>query len=171
MKQIKKSSKKVNFFAKMGTKVGYLVLAMVLIPIVVLILISSGRTTNAMKKTYMAYAQNLAEEAAAGVNFAVEFGEKTYGTYAQNLAETVAIGVGLVSGKTTTTDVDKLDMILGQIKLEGVESSYAYMVSPKGVMLYHPTTDKIGKPVENAAVKQIVADLEAGKDVADGYTS
>ena len=60
MKQIKKSSKKVNFFAKMGTKVGYLVLAMVLIPIVVLILISSGRTTNAMKKTYMAYAQNLA---------------------------------------------------------------------------------------------------------------
>lgn len=170
MKQIKKSSKKVNFFAKMGTKVGYLVLAMVLIPIAVLIFMSSGRTTNAMKKTYMAYAQNLAEEAAAGVNFAVEFGEKTYGTYAQNLAQTVAIGVGLVSGKTTTTDVDKLNMILGQIKLEGVESSYAYMVSPKGVMLYHPTTDKIGKPVENAAVKQIVADLESGKDVADGYT-
>ena len=35
-------------------------------------------------------------------------------------------------------------------------------------MLWHPTTEKIGNSVENAAVKGIVADLQAGKTVENG---
>ena len=54
------------------------------------------------------------------------------------------------------------------ISITGVEGSYAYMVSPDGTMLYHTNPEKIGQPVENAAVKGIVADLQAGKDVPDG---
>ncbi|MBR1451721.1 MAG: methyl-accepting chemotaxis protein, partial [Lachnospiraceae bacterium] len=46
--------------------------------------------------------------------------------------------------------------------------SYAYMVSPDGTMLYHKDPEKIGNPVENAAVKGIVADLAAGKSVPNG---
>jgi methyl-accepting chemotaxis protein len=42
------------------------------------------------------------------------------------------------------------------------------MVSPDGTMLYHKDASKIGTPVENAAVKGIVADLAAGKTVPNG---
>lgn len=52
--------------------------------------------------------------------------------------------------------------ILASAKMEGVESSYAYMVSPDGTMLYHPTQDKIGKPVENEVVKGVVAKIQSG---------
>lgn len=52
--------------------------------------------------------------------------------------------------------------ILASAKMEGVESSYAYMVSPDGTMLYHPTQDKIGKPVEIEVVKGVVAKIQSG---------
>ena len=52
--------------------------------------------------------------------------------------------------------------VLADAKLDGVETSYSYLVGRDGTMLYHPTADKIGKPVENEAVKQILADLNNG---------
>ncbi len=72
-----------------------------------------------------------------------------------------------------TADYDefmKIDygILLGKITIDGVEGSYAYMVSPDGIMLYHKDPNKIGQPVENAAVKSIVADLAAGREVPDG---
>ena len=73
-----------------------------------------------------------------------------------------------------TADYDEFmkidyDTLLGNIEIDGVEGSYAYMVSPDGTMLWHTNPDKIGQPVENAAVKGIVADIQAGKTVKDGY--
>lgn len=53
--------------------------------------------------------------------------------------------------------------------IEGIESSYMYVVDNTGTMLWHPTADKIGKAVENAAVKQLVADLSAGKKLESGF--
>ncbi len=44
-----------------------------------------------------------------------------------------------------------------------LSSSYIYFVDGVGTMLYHPDESKIGNPVENAAVKSLVADLAAGK--------
>ncbi len=72
-----------------------------------------------------------------------------------------------------TADYDKLIKIdyttlIGEIEISGVAGSYAYMVSPDGTMLYHENEEKIGQPVENAAVKGIVADLAAGKEVPNG---
>lgn len=52
--------------------------------------------------------------------------------------------------------------ILSEARLEGVESAYSYMVARDGMMLYHPTPDKIGQTVENAAVKQILGELDKG---------
>lgn len=43
-----------------------------------------------------------------------------------------------------------------------LSSAYVYFVSPTGTMLYHPDPEKIGNPVENDAVKLLVADIEAG---------
>ena len=50
---------------------------------------------------------------------------------------------------------EHLASILAGVQVEGVESSYIYVVSADGTMLYHPTADKIGKPVENDAVAKI----------------
>lgn len=59
-------------------------------------------------------------------------------------------------------DYDAYAGILADANMEGVESSYAYMVSPERTMLYHPTASKVGAPVENAVVKEVVAKIKSG---------
>ena len=53
--------------------------------------------------------------------------------------------------------------ILSEANIKGMDSSYAYVVDQNGIMLYHPTQDKVGNPVENEVVKTLTADLQAGK--------
>lgn len=52
--------------------------------------------------------------------------------------------------------------MLGSAKLAGVDSSYIYMVDENGTMLYHPTEEKVGQPVENVVVKGLVSQLSGG---------
>lgn len=59
-------------------------------------------------------------------------------------------------------DYDAYARILAEAKVEGAESSYAYMVAPDGTMLFHPTESKVGQPVENEVVKDVVAQIKAG---------
>ena len=59
--------------------------------------------------------------------------------------------------------VHTMQGIVEKAQLEGIDSSYGYIVSTDGTMLYHPTAEKIGQPVENETVKKIVAEVEAGK--------
>lgn len=61
-----------------------------------------------------------------------------------------------------TLDYESYAGILANAKMEGVESSYAYMVSPDGTMLYHPTESKVGEPVENEVIKDVIAKIKAG---------
>ena len=69
-------------------------------------------------------------------------------------------------GDSALESADTLSQILSGVKLDGFDSSYAYLVSADGIMLYHPTAEKIGQPVENAVVTQLIADLGQGK-IAD----
>ena len=59
-------------------------------------------------------------------------------------------------------DSSVLEHILMNANLEGVESSYTYIVDSEGNMLYHPNKDKIGKSVENVIVKGYIQDLKSG---------
>lgn len=52
-----------------------------------------------------------------------------------------------------------------------LKTAYTYMVSPEGVMLYHPDDAKIGSQVENEAVKSVVAQIEQGKTVEPSIVS
>lgn len=52
--------------------------------------------------------------------------------------------------------------IMKAIAMKGVDSAYAYLVDEDGIMLYHPTTEKIGQPVENSVIKGVVAAIQAG---------
>lgn len=67
-----------------------------------------------------------------------------------------------VQGYNTATHYNNLEDSLGGVGLQGVESSYAYLVSAEGTMLYHPTKDKVGQPVENEVVKAVVAEIATG---------
>lgn len=55
-----------------------------------------------------------------------------------------------------------LEKEVGDTKIKGMESSYTYVVASDGTMLYHPTAEKIGQPVENAAVKEILEQMGSG---------
>ncbi len=89
-----------------------------------------------------------------------------------NYIEDMAISYGTMMdlkieamGVEAVLDSQSLAHDLDGAQLHGVESSYIYVVSPDGTMLYHPTPEKIGQPVENDAVKQTVETIAAGKTV------
>lgn len=67
-----------------------------------------------------------------------------------------------LQGESCLQDQAMLTQILSDVKIEGMDSSYAYLVSSDGTMLYHPTPEKIGSPVENEVVTKLVADLQKG---------
>ena len=70
-----------------------------------------------------------------------------------------------------TTDYELYTTLLADAKVTGVESSYAYLVDKDGMMLYHPTAEKVGSAVENEVVKGLVAEIQSGKVPADNVTS
>lgn len=59
-------------------------------------------------------------------------------------------------------EAEAIKNLVGDISINNVSSSYAYVVDRDGIMLYHPTPDKIGQPVENVVVTGLVADLKKG---------
>lgn len=80
--------------------------------------------------------------------------------YILSIAETAAELVE--NAGEGTADPSVYSELLSNVKMEGVDSSYAYLVSSDGTMLYHPTADKIGQPVENAVVSGVVEELKSG---------
>lgn len=64
---------------------------------------------------------------------------------------------------TEDLDYDEYAKSLSYVKLEGMDSSYVYVVKNDGTMLYHPTKEKVGQPVENAVIKGVVQQLQDGK--------
>lgn len=59
--------------------------------------------------------------------------------------------------------------LLKDIKIEGLDSSYGYLVDKDGVMKYHPTQSKVGQPVENVVVKDVVNRLGKGERVQPDF--
>ena len=64
---------------------------------------------------------------------------------------------------TEDLDYDEYAKSLSDVKLEGMDSSYVYVVKNDGTMLYHPTKEKVRQPVENAVIKGVVQQLQDGK--------
>lgn len=67
--------------------------------------------------------------------------------------------------ENSNMDYEDYKELLNGAGMSQAESSYVYVVDSAGNLLYHPTQDKVGQPVENEVVKGLVADLAAGKDV------
>lgn len=79
--------------------------------------------------------------------------------YIYSLAETSAEIIESMGKDENTADYAQF---LADIHMKGIESSYAYLVSSDGIMLYHPTADKIGKPAENSVILNVVSQLASG---------
>ncbi len=74
----------------------------------------------------------------------------------------------IMENEISNSGVDDLDYDgyannLLDVKLEGMDSAYMYVVQNDGTMLYHPTKEKVGQSVENAVIKGVVQQLQDGK--------
>lgn len=74
----------------------------------------------------------------------------------------------LVENAMNTLNQDQLTydayaFLLKDVKIKNVDSSYVYLVNEDGTMLYHPTEEKVGQPVENVVVAGLVKQLQNGE--------
>lgn len=84
------------------------------------------------------------------------------------MADVVNTTSKIMENEISNSGVDDLDYDgyannLSDVKLEGMDSAYMYVVQNDGTMLYHPTKEKVGQPVENAVIKGVVQQLQDGK--------
>lgn len=84
------------------------------------------------------------------------------------MADVVNTTSKIMENEISNSGLDDLDYDgyannLSDVKLEGMDSAYMYVVQNDGTMLYHPTKEKVGQPVENAVIKGVVQQLQDGK--------
>lgn len=136
---IVKKNEKGNLMQSVRTKlVGAMVLAMAILAVCLSVVLIRNLRIPLMKLN-QSYLYDLA----------VAYGEKL-------------LDVIEMQGYNTATDYNNLSESIGEVGLDGVDSSYAYLVAEDGTMLYHPTKEKVGQPVENEVVKGVVSQLQAG---------
>lgn len=72
------------------------------------------------------------------------------------------IDTAMAANADLLNSTDQVQKILQDADIEGAKTAYAYLVDFDGTMLYHPTAEKIGQPVENEAVKKMLAEIQKG---------
>lgn len=126
---------KVSFIHSITTQILIMVIGIVVVSVVANLIAVSMRTKSIVGQINENYIMSMAETAAAMVD---------------DIPEGMA-------------GLEEYRNVMQDIKMEGVESSYGYMVDASGIMLYHPTEEKIGQPAENNVVKGVVAQLAEGR--------
>ena len=91
-------------------------------------------------------------------------------SYMRDVCDTCGLNVDAALNRSGNIILNQayLETLIGDVCINDLDSSYAYVVGSDGTMIYHPDESKVGQPVENAAIKQVVADLEAGKEQQKG---
>lgn len=138
-KKVKKEGKK-SFFDSLSFKVVLVGVVAVAVSVLVVMLYSTSQAGNTVHDINRKYLKDL--------------------TGAEGITLTDALNA---EGEELLSSVSELTTMFNGKGLEGVTSSYTYIVSSDGTMLFHPTVDKIGSPVENEVVKSLVSDIAAGK--------
>ncbi|MBR6228963.1 MAG: methyl-accepting chemotaxis protein [Eubacterium sp.] len=158
--------KRVNLFRSLAFKLVIVFFVLILLVVGVSIFLSSRTARLTMEEVYNNYTKNVAESAASGLNGLFSGGEK--GRTETEIARNENSVIAKLAEDPENEDVKKemeeyYSSVLGNIELDGVEGSYAYYVSKDGMMVFHPTLEKIGGKVENAAVTELVGRLAAGE--------
>lgn len=141
----KSENGKVKFFQSIGAKFAAVIVVAVLIASVLCVAIIVPRYKDDVSSTVQNYMYDLAI---------------SYGNMMEN---EIAAGNEL--------DYDTYSKLLSGVKVSGMTSSYAYIVSADGIMQYHPTQEKVGNAVENEVVSGLVKDIAAGKHPSPACTT
>lgn len=88
---------------------------------------------------------------------------KSTGAYVLAFVHPIKEGDKLLGFAASAVYADSLIKYLSDTKIMNTKSSYAYLVDETGNMLYHPTKEKIGQPVENEQIKAVVARMQGGE--------
>ena len=91
-------------------------------------------------------------------------------SYMRDVCDTCGLNVDAALNRSGNIILNQayLETLIGDVCINDLDSSYAYVVGSDGTMIYHPDESKVGQPVESAPIKQVVADLEAGKEQQKG---
>ncbi len=134
-----KKNNKVTFWGSIKTKVAGMVALAIIVATVVNLIVLVPYLKNVLEEQNKNYLNDLAASSGNTLEVMLE-----------------------VSSAEQVLQYDVLNVVFGKTGIEGVESSYAYVVGKDGTMLYHPTQSKVGEPVENALVKELVAEVSTG---------
>ena len=149
-----------------------IVIAIILVFAVAMIAVGAMSILNSEKiltNVYQNYTKNLAEVATETVNTTMETTAKNITVEGMDNLTGIDIENYLATLLAETPDeqrqsmFDTFDSALGKVAIDGVDGSYAYYINKDGLMLYHPTVDKIGSTVENTAAKELVSRLQSGE--------
>jgi len=138
----KELGNKVSFFNSIAAKIMLLVAVCSIVTVTVCTVILINKSKTEIQDVTMAYMKEMV-------------------TAERNVINQKSLGAA---------NGDLYASLLADVKMDGVDSSYAYFVSKEGIMIYHPTADKIGSPVENEVVKGLVEQIQSGVTPEDGVT-
>lgn len=71
-------------------------------------------------------------------------------------------------GSRKTLAEESLEVRLDGVGMKGIESSYVYVLSTEGTILYHPDKEKVGQEIEVGAIKDIVDKIQAHEEIENG---
>ncbi|MCM1056024.1 MAG: methyl-accepting chemotaxis protein [Firmicutes bacterium] len=130
--------KKVGMFRGIQTRVMTAMMLTAIVCVALVMLMAVEQSKASLKKRVLSDMQTMVD--AYGVNL-----------------ETAAYA----SGNEVPAE-EGLRSMYGSVKLDGMPSSYIYVVDAEGIMLMHPTASKVGQPVKNDLVTGIVKQLKQG---------
>lgn len=131
---------RVSFFNSLRTKISILVFISILITAVFIITIAVVASKSNSQRITCNYMKDLS----------ISYGE---------VVELMIFDYG------ADRAIGVLGTALAPATVKDVDSSYAYAVSKDGTILYHPSEEKVGKPIENAAVSGIVDRMSKGEAI------
>lgn len=141
MKREKNSEKGISLLSSIKGKIGLMAGLMVISAVVIMLAIAIPRAMDALDDLTNEY---MLTEA------------KTIGTM-------IEFDIGTM-GYDEATGLDNLNDYLPDVKISNLDSSYGYVVdATTGIMLWHPTADKIGSSVENEVVKGLAQRVQSGE--------
>ena len=135
-------NKKVSFFQALSTRIALIFFVCITLSMTLTAVVCIRKMKDLSAEMMENYAQTIAEDSARSID-----GAETGGVeFSVEIAETMIAGA----------------------KIIGADSSYVYVVESDGIMIYHPTAEKVGTAVENESVKALVSELAAGRTPAPG---
>lgn len=135
--------KKKNFAGSLKSKVLVLVLGSIAAAVSLTLVFAIPFVTNTLTDTNMRYMSDVCNITGENLDAALN-----------------RSGVYILNKNTLGT-------LFGEVSMEGIASSYVYVVLADGTIAYHPEEEKVGQPIENSAILDVVDKLQAAKLIAE----